>query len=159
MTMSSAFVPENFEIPKALEGVGFRLEPLGPEHNDRDYEAWMSSVAHIRATPGFPDGTWPTPMEIDKNLADLVRHARDFSGRKGFTYSIIDNEDVIGCLYIYPPETALHDADVSSWVRESRAEMDIVIWKSVSQWLVEEWPFKNPYYAERNGDPGSAETG
>jgi hypothetical protein len=95
-------------------------------------------------------------MSISENLSDLVRHARDFDDRQGFTYSIVDDEDVFGCLYIYPSKTASHDASVKSWVRESRAEMDMVIWRSVSRWLVEEWPFRNPLYAERKGNPDSA---
>jgi hypothetical protein len=156
--MPSAFVPANFEIPRSFEGVGFRLESLGPDHNDRDYEAWTSSVAHIKETPGFENSDWPASMTLEENLADLVRHARDFNDRRGFTYSIIDDEDVIGCLYIYPSKTAMHDASVRSWVRGSRAEMDMVIWWTVSQWLVGNWPFKNPLYAERKGDPGSADT-
>ena len=31
----------------------FRLEPLGPQHNDSDYEAWSSSVEHVHMTPGW----------------------------------------------------------------------------------------------------------
>ena len=147
----------DFVIPGSFVGDSFRLEPLGPGHNDRDYEAWMSSIAHIKATQGFENSDWPSPMSISENLSDLVRHAKDFDGRQGFTYSIVDDEDVIGCLYIYPSKWSTHDADVKSWVRESRAEMDVVIWRSVSRWLVEEWPFRNPLYAEREGDPGSAD--
>jgi hypothetical protein len=30
------------------------LEPLGPEHNEQDYDAWTSSMEHIAETPGFP---------------------------------------------------------------------------------------------------------
>jgi hypothetical protein len=147
--MPKAFVPQDYEIPQVFAGDGFHMEPLGPEHNERDYEAWMSSVDHIRATPGFPDSDWPAPMHLDENLADLVRHADDFGNRTGFTYSIVDGNDVIGCLYIYPSRNAAYDADVRSWVRQSRAEMDTIVWRSASQWLVEEWPFSKPQYAER----------
>ena len=28
----------------------------------------MSSIEHIRATPGFPDGNWPEPMPLERNL-------------------------------------------------------------------------------------------
>lgn len=148
--MPQPFVPVDFEIPTSYVGAGFRLEPLGPEHNNRDYEAWMSSIAHIRETPGFEESEWPSPMTLEENLADLVGHAEDFSARRGFTYSVVDDEDVIGCLYIYPSKTASHDATVKSWIRETRSDMDIVIWRLVSQWLVESWPFSGPLYAERN---------
>ena len=51
--------------PVPLSTAWFRLEMLAPVHNERDYEAWMSSIEHIHATPGFapPDWTgdgWPT---------------------------------------------------------------------------------------------------
>jgi hypothetical protein len=142
-------VPDDFEVPTTFEGPGFRFEPLGPQHNERDHAAWMSGIDHIRATPGFPDGTWPSPMTLGRNLEDLVRHADDFATRKGFTYSILDGDDVIGCLYIYPSGHEDHDADVSSWVTGSRADLDVVVWETVSTWLAEVWPFDNPYYAQR----------
>ena len=138
------FVPDDFEVPLALVGAGFRLEPLGPQHNERDHEAWMSSIAHIRATPGFPDGDWPTAMTLDRNLADLERHAAHFAERVGFTYSVLDGDDVVGCVYIYPSDTA--DADVQSWVRESRAELDEALWRAVAAWLEADWPFDSVDY-------------
>jgi hypothetical protein len=148
--VTTPFVPSDFEVPLAFDGPGFCLEPLGPQHNERDHEAWMSSVDHIRSTPGFrADGDWPVPMDLDMNHADLVAHARDFDQRVGFTYSIIDGDTVIGCVYIYPSSDAAHDAAVTSWVRESRAEMDSTVLRSLTAWLAESWPFGNPRYAAR----------
>jgi hypothetical protein len=71
--MTETFVPESFVVPTHLEGDGFRLEPLGPEHNERDHAAWMSSIEHIHATPGFGDSDWPAPMSLAENLLDLER--------------------------------------------------------------------------------------
>ncbi len=148
--MSRPFVPATFTAPTTLQGPGFRLEPLGPHHNERDHEAWMSSIDHIRSTPGFdPDGDWPVEMSLEANLADLDMHARHFVERKGFTYSVLDSDDVIGCLYIYPTDDPTHDASVRSWVRASQAEMDAVVYRSVSRWIEESWPFENPKYAPR----------
>ena len=141
------FVPDDFDVPLSLEGPGFRLEPLGPEHNERDHEAWMSSIEHIRATPGYPDGSWPTAMTLERNLEDLERHARHFAERVGFTYSVLDGDEVVGCVYIYPSETAA--AGVQSWVRASRAELDEPLWRKVSEWLADDWPFATVDYAPR----------
>src|SRR5215467_1057284 len=47
------FVPAGFVAPLALATEQFELEPLGPQHNEPDYEAWSSSVEHIRRTPGW----------------------------------------------------------------------------------------------------------
>ena len=142
-----SLVADGFAVPLSFDGPGFRMEPLGPQHNERDHDAWMSSVDHIRETPDFPNGTWPTAMTLESNLADLVRHANDFENRSGFTYSILDADDVIGCVYIYPSQTA--DASVSSWVRESRAEMDVVTWQAISTWLETDWPFTTIEYGAR----------
>ena len=84
----AAFVPDDFAVPWELVTSEFRLEPLGPQHNEADYAAWTSSIDHIRATPGFPDGRWPYPMPPERNLADLRRHAEDFANRAGFTYTV-----------------------------------------------------------------------
>ena len=146
--MTHALVPEEFDVPMEFDGPGFRMEPLGPQHNERDHEAWMSSIDHIRSTPGFlPPYDWPAPMSLEANLADLEGHARDFEARSGFTYSILDGDDVIGCVYIYPSGEPDHDATISSWVRASRAEMDPIVDRSLSTWIEETWPFGAPLYA------------
>ena len=147
--MTARFVPDPFVVPTHFQGDGFHLEPLGPQHNERDHEAWMSSIDHIRSTPGFEDRDWPTPMSLEQNLGDLEGHARDFRERTGFTYSILDGEVVIGCVYIYPPRAVGHDAKVRSWVRASRAEMDARVWRSLSAWLTTAWPFERLDYTAR----------
>ncbi len=150
--MEDSFVPPSFEVPLAYAWSGFHLEPLGEQHNDRDHAAWMSSIDHIRATPGFDpreEPNWPVAMTLEENLADLVRHAKDFEERRGFTYSILEGDDVIGCIYIYPDRRPGYDAAVSSWVRESRAELDAAVREALSTWIDEAWPFSNPYFAGR----------
>ena len=142
--MASPLVPDDFEVPLNYEGPGFRLEPLGPEHNERDHAAWMGSLEHIRSTPGFPDGSWPSPMSLERNLEDLVRHANDFEIRKGFTYSVLDDEEVIGCVYIYPKKDADGVAEVSSWVVEGRADLDRVVYDHLTEWLAD-WPIEIEY--------------
>jgi hypothetical protein len=141
------FVPADFVVPQRFVGSGFRLEPLGPQHNERDYAAWTSSIDHIRATPGFEEADWPHPMSLDENLSDLVGHARDFAERTGFTYSILAGDEVIGCIYIYPSADPGCDAGVKSWVRSSRAELDGVVRGELGEWIKTVWPFRNPRYS------------
>jgi len=152
--VKSDFVPVDFSVPASFDGPGFRLEPLGPQHNERDHVAWMSSIDHIKSTPGFKAGEiqsdgWPEPMELHENLADLISHDKDFRERTGFTYSILDDDDVIGCVYIYPTSQPGHDADVRSWVSADRADLDEVVWGSLSAWIQEVWPFQNAHYRPR----------
>ena len=145
------FVPSGFVVPLALATDQFRLEPLGPQHNDSDYEAWSSSVEHIHMTPGWETSTWPDDRSVVDNLRDLQAHAADFEKRAGFTYTVLDpaTGDVIGCVYIYPEESEQHDARVRSWVRASRPELDVQLWRAVTDWLADEWPFERVAYAER----------
>jgi hypothetical protein len=148
------FVPEDFAVPGGLIAEEFRLVPLGAQHNEADYAAWMGSIDHIRATPGFPDGNWPHEMSLDDNLRDLERHAQDFAGRRGFTYTVLSagTGDVIGCVYIYPAsghEPGRRHASVQSWERADRAALDPVLHDAVLAWVERDWPFDSIEYAPR----------
>lgn len=85
-------------------------------------------------------------MSLEQNLGDLERHARDFADRTGFTYSVLDGDHVIGCVYVYPATDETHDVHVHSWVRASRAELDLPLREAVAAWLVGDWPFARPLY-------------
>ena len=148
--MANALVPEDFEVPEGLRTETFLLEPLDVRHNASDHAAWTSSIEHIRATPGYPDGRWPRPMTLEENAGDLARHARDFANRTGFTYTVLDpaSGEVIGCVYLYPGRDG-YDADVRSWVRADRAALDRTLYDVIRRWLAEQWPFSRPDYAER----------
>jgi hypothetical protein len=148
---SIPFVPMDFVAPTSLVTPQFRLEPLGPQHNNPDYAAWTSSIEHIRQTPDYPDGRWPDDRSIDDNLRDLRRHADDFENRRGFTYTVLDpvTSDVIGCVYIYPAKGVRGGAHVQSWVRASHAKLDVPLWQAVSAWLKAEWPFESIAYDAR----------
>ena len=136
-------MPDDFEVPARLVTPDFVLEPLGPQHNERDYAAWNSSMEHILATPGLVEADdehpWPHPMTLGQNLDDLVGHAEDFAARRGFTYTVLDpsGTDVIGCLYIYPTRDEEHDVRVKSWVTAACAELDPTVWRAVSDWLAQ----------------------
>lgn len=136
------FVPPEFTVPTEVPLGDLRLLPLGPEHNAGDYAAWTSSIDHIRATPGFPWGSWPVSMTADANRQDLERHAEDFRQRRGFTYTVLDPAgEVVGCVYIYPSRNENVDAQVRSWVRADRAGDDVPLRQALRDWL-REWPFR-----------------
>jgi hypothetical protein len=140
------FVPAGFSPPTTLATDRFRLEPLGPQHNQADHAAWTSSIEHIPSTPGYPDGRWPPHdgMPLEGNLADLRRHADDFTRRVGFTFTVLDPADgtVIGCVYLYPTDDDEYDATVQSWVSADRSELDVPLADAVARWLGTDWPWK-----------------
>ena len=147
------FVPAGFVPPTVFVDPRFRLEPLGPHHNEADHAAWTSSIAHLRSTPGFPHGDWPPPdgMSLERNLDDLRGHAADFEARTGFTFTVLDPHtgDVIGCVYLYPSRSPDVTADaavspgvtVRSWVRATHAELDGPLADAVAGWLTAAWPW------------------
>ncbi|MFI6029860.1 GNAT family N-acetyltransferase [Amycolatopsis magusensis] len=142
---ANEFVPAGFAPPTSLATDRFRLEPLGPKHNAADHAAWTSSIEHIRATPGYPDGNWPPldGMTLEENLSDLRRHADDFARRNGFTFTVLDpgDDDVIGCVYLYPADSENSDVTVQTWVRADRPELDATLADAVARWLATDWPW------------------
>jgi hypothetical protein len=137
-----ALVPDDFEVPVRFETEWFVLEPLGPEHNDRDHDAWSSSIDHIHATPGFAGRRWPHPMSLAENLADLEHHRAEFDTRAAFAYSVLDpqTDAVIGCVYVDSDEAQDGGVTVRSWVRVTHADLDEPLREAVVDWLERDWP-------------------
>ena len=140
------FVPVDFDPPASLATDQFRLEPLGPQHNRADHAAWMSSIVHIRSTPGYRDGNWPPldGMTLEENLTDLRRHADDFTREAGYSFTVLDpgDQEVIGCIYLYPSASEEWDVTVKSWVRADRSSLDVPLADVVARWLATEWPWE-----------------
>lgn len=66
------FVPEDFAVPGELVTDQFRLQPLGPEHNAEDYQAWTSSAWRgTRSILGSrrPSRTGRSPLQRGPGLA------------------------------------------------------------------------------------------
>jgi len=86
-------------------------------------------------------------MTLAENLHDLERHADDFERRLGFTYTVLDDGGrVVGCVYIYPSQSDSRVAQVRSWVRADRAELDTPLHDAVAAWLSSQWPFGESRY-------------
>jgi hypothetical protein len=147
--MTAPLVPDTFVVPEVLVAQGFRLELLGPRHNEADHAAWMSSIAHIRSTPGFDRG-WPPPagMTLAENLADLVSHADRSAQRVDFAYTVIEaaTGDIIGCVYLKPARAGGAEVEAASWVCAARAGLDGPLTEVVGAWLAEAWPFAVVHY-------------
>ncbi len=139
----TAFIPPDFDVPRTVEFEHFRLEVLGPEHNERDHAAWSSSMEHIHATPGFEGHPWPMPMTLEENLDDMEMHAREFEERTAFTWSILQagTDDVIGCIYLYPldPPSDGHGR-FRSWVTAARAADDAQVRATIGDWFDATFP-------------------
>jgi len=101
----------------------------------------------------FAGRTWPFPRSVDENLHDLHKHRDDFVNRRGFTYTVRDDDgEIIGCVYIYPSDRPGIDAAVHSSVRADRSHLGRPLWGAVSDWLRVSWPFVDVDYARRPAD-------
>ena len=83
-------------------------------------------------------------MTLEQNLSDLRRHADDFARAVGFTFTVLDprNDDVIGCVYLYPSTSEAWDVRVQSWVRADRQGLDVPLTAAVARWLAPDWPWE-----------------
>ena len=118
----------------------------------KDYDAVMSSIEHLQEM--FPLSRWPSKeLTFEQDLIDLGGHQREFQMRSSFAYTVVSlNENqVVGCLYINPTSKGDYDARVHMWVRTSVLNngLDTILFDSVKQWILNDWPFKNVAYPGR----------
>lgn len=83
-------------------------------------------------------------MTLEQKLSDLRRHADDFAQAVGFTFTVLNprNNDVIGCVYLYPSTSEAWDVRVQSWVRADRAALDVPLADAVARWLATDSPWE-----------------
>lgn len=153
MTLSQQFLPADFEVPTSFENAHFRIRTLTVNDVIKDYDAVMSSRDHLQGIFG-PNSTWPeADLTLEQDLIDLGWHQKEFQIRSSFAYTVVspDESRVLGCLYIFPSDNPNFDAQITMWVRADVLDLgyDKLLFDTVSQWISEAWPFKNPGYPGR----------
>jgi hypothetical protein len=147
------FVPPDFKVPARLETAEFRLRMLSVSDVVKDYDAVMTSTAHLKALFG---GTWPEGMTLEENLVDLGWHQKEFIRRTSFAYTVVslDESRVLGCVYINPTRKRGYDASVSMWARQGElaSGLEDRLVAAVKAWIAKEWPFKAVAYPGRGID-------
>ena len=156
MFMSEPFIPEDFDIPEEFETRHFRIRPLTVNDVVKDYDAVMSSLDHLQGVFG-PESDWPSPeLTLEQDLIDLGWHQKEFQMRSSFAYTVVslDEQRVLGCLYIDPSDRGDFDASVTMWIRADMLDKgyDEFLFETVKDWIADEWPFHNPAYPGRIED-------
>jgi hypothetical protein len=155
-------LPADFSAPARLTYEDVVATTLGRDDLEDDVRGINSSLELIRRTRG---GGWPEgPVTEDFNYVDLVWHEQEF--REGTSFSYVVREDkgnYLGCAYLYPmgtrteltEELAKHDVDVSWWVTTDAYERGYYekLYEALKRWVVEDYPFKNPFYSNRELPP------
>lgn len=160
---SKQFIPDDFEVPALLETEYFRLRMLSVDDVEKDYEAVIESRELLQKMFG---GSWPREgFTLKENLADLEKHQQEFLDRIAFAYTVVslDEQKVLGCVYINPPKNYKDDTEfvkywrknhpeaiIHMWVRhEYDKGLDKILFRKVRDWISSEWPFKKVTYPGR----------
>lgn len=147
------FVPGDFRVPERLETGQFTLRPLRISDVVKDYDAVMSSVAHLQGVFG-PGNDWPrADLSLEQDLIDLGWHHAEFQMRRSFAYTVMSPDEALclGCVYLYPTAIPQFDAEVFAWVRASHAAaLDAALLAAVRGWLARDWPFRRVAFPGRD---------
>lgn len=153
MMQQNAWIPRDFLAPTLYETAKYKLVPLGPTLAQHDYEAYMSSIDHLRKnyTNG---GSWPNKdITMADALKDVEGEISRFHARTSFTYAVLNAEGTkeLGCIYVRPSRKAGYDAQVTMWVTAERyqAGFDQELFAETKQWIAANWPFKKVAYPKR----------
>ena len=144
--MKTPWFPDSHQIPQGFDTDRLRLRPLTIHDAVKDYDAVMSSRAELWEIFG-PGTGWPADtLTLEQDIIDLGWHQKEFQTHASFTYTVValDESQVLGCVYLFPPTHDGCDADVFYWVRSSElaSGLEEHLWQRLRQWLASEWPFR-----------------
>lgn len=145
-------VSSTWKIPEGFQESGWALVPAGPVLARIDYEAVKAS-RELLQNLFQPNDSWPPEnLTLEQDRADLAWHAREFRQRRSFAYSIVTPEfdRCLGCLYLYPSMSPVHDAEAYLWLRPDLPMMTSRrIEQTVEMWVDSAWPFKHMVWPGR----------
>ena len=146
------WLPQGWDHPVRVELVpGFHLRPISAADVDLDMAAVMGSQPRLWSIYGAAWG-WPPPtMTREQDEEDLQRHADEMVTHESFNFALFDSaeSELIGCVYIDPPESGADvDAEISWWVREEYvgSEVEAALDSFVPLWIATDWPLRSPAY-------------
>jgi hypothetical protein len=147
------FIPTDFIIPDKLENKHFRIRMLTVNDVVKDYEAVMTSMDRIRGVFG-PDSDWPSmDLTLEQDLIDLGWHQKEFQRRSSFAFTVMtpDEDQCLGCVYIYPTNMRNFEAETYFWVRDSAFKdgLEPMLFDKVKAWLENDWPFNKVAFPGR----------
>ena len=143
--------PVHVELPAAdgSGATGLHLRPIRAADTAIDYPAVMGSRERLWAVYGEAWGWPPATMTEEADREDLARHEAEIEAHESFNYALLDEEEteLLGCLYIDPPERQGTDAEISWWVvdRCVGTGVEAALDAFVPVWVAAVWPFANPH--------------
>ncbi len=145
----AGWLPDTFDPPQQVSlATGHHMRPIRASDVDIDYPAVMGSRERLWVEFGPAWGWPPATMTWDEDRADLERHEREMVERASYNYAVfnVDESELLGCVYIDPPQKVGGDAEISWWVVNGEREgpLDRELARFVPRWIADEWPFTSP---------------
>jgi 4-amino-4-deoxy-L-arabinose transferase-like glycosyltransferase len=150
-----AWLAADFSYPTVVAvGDGYHLRPIRAADVDLDYPAVMGSQPRLWSIFG-PAWEWPSDsMTYQQDREDLACHEAEIAARESFNYALLDDAEteLLGCVYIDPPEKQGADADISWWVVDGQVGtgLERALDALVPRWIAAAWPFTHPRYVGRD---------
>jgi RimJ/RimL family protein N-acetyltransferase len=133
---------------------GYHLRPIRSTDVDIDLPAVMGSRDRLWSIYGDAWGWPPESMTREDDRADLARHEAEADAHLSFNYAVLndDETELIGCVYIDPPEKPGADAEISWWVvdRFAGTTIEKQLDDLVPSWIDQVWPLRQPRYVGRD---------
>jgi hypothetical protein len=102
-------------LPREASCGPFTLNVLEPADVDEDFAVVIDSVGVLGK---LFDSDWPQGLTLERNLADLTRHKREFDDGEAFAWIIRELDGTyLGCAYVRPLADVPRTAKVYTWVR------------------------------------------
>ncbi|MGY2081126.1 hypothetical protein [Modestobacter sp. SYSU DS0657] len=150
------WLPEDFAHPTRAElPTGEHLRPMSDADTEIDFPAVMGSRERLWTIYGPAWGWPPATMTVEQDREDLAHHAREIAAHESFLYGVFppDESELLGCVYVDPPEKAGDaDAEVSWWVvdRLVGSDTERALDEFVPAWLAAHWPLRRPRFVGRD---------
>jgi len=150
-----AWLPEDFVHPTRVDlPTGEHLRPIRESDVDIDMPAVMGSQERLFTIYGEAWGWPPATMTPEQDREDLAHHEQEAEAHLSFNYAVLDADEteLLGCVYIDPPEKQGADADVTFWLRGDADHDGLAgeLEAFVRSWLAEAWPFGAVRYPGRD---------
>ncbi len=151
MPHHKSMIPPGFTPPHRVVTDHFVVRPLLSADAEPDFEAWSTSLEHLRGLFG-PSSDWPTSeMTLEENVIDLAWHQREHEVGSSFAFTVldIDEERCLGCIYFNPAQKVGYEVECFYWVRATDVALDGELGAFIDEWL-ETWPFESVVLPGRN---------
>ncbi|MCC2594403.1 GNAT family N-acetyltransferase [Tessaracoccus sp. OS52] len=151
----SSWLPEDWDHPLRVDlPTGHHLRPIRADDVELDMPAVMGSQQRLWSIYGKAWGWPPASMTAEQDREDLARHEAEIASHESFNYALFDEgeTELLGCVYIDPPEKPGADAEISWWVvdRLVGSDVDAALEELVPEWIRTKWPLSRPRYVGRD---------